>query len=1547
MDPASEFNPQLHSGAGQKTEFSGEAVPGSRASTVHPGAWWGSAFRFCMKLGGSFGQFLRSFHRKPSSSAMSRGTATFWPMPLPYPQTFRRGASEEQTDIRGLQFKKGVNLAVASLNWLHLRRPFQCPEEICLFQPLTKVQWRIVKFMEEVMIAWSVCEPVTAEAMGRSASKVEDIESALGRLASLELDVGVLLEESAIEASGSPCSSRSRFNFAPGLQRESAGEVFGTLDGGSPIVAKKIVASRLEFKGEPTFNPSPFLDSRSKRVFECPIAEALKPGEAREDPPCVRIFGKQEEVWQLIAKLDSTGRLGVLRECDVLEGYQAGLFSVGKSSTHDRLIFDSRPFNTLELPLRRWIGAMGAGANLCDIHLAEGEALVTCGTDLREFYYSFKVGEERLRRNALLLRVMPAELRGFRCHDPQLEKDGRPVVLGLRTLAMGDSMAVELAQTAHLGILVQLGMLDETNLLAMGLPPPRESFFGGVVIDDLILFEKIARSSLGNGDQLESSEKMSAALARYKELGLIPHEGKTFCGSVQSEFWGASLDGEKGLVRANLKRVIPVVYATLGILRLGVCTVSLLEILVGCWTSIFLFKRRLLSVLNVCYEALQRQVDRRSVIRLSQALKEELLLVVALAPLAATFLAARDSSYLYESDASTWGVAVCRARLPQWLRSEIHRHRLRKQVWSKLLSPSRSLLRIKGLLPPVEELPGDQTLASHPLHIELGTCLQFEEVEKRAAVRQVHINVLELRGLVRSERRAAMEHFPSRSFSLSDSQVALGAWLKGRSASLALNQELQQSLPIHLGCGMSSNSGYIPSEVNVSDDPTRHRAVRKAEKSPEAWMIEENFSSLKEQLECFDQWLRSYGADPYSVSGLPDMDELREPVNSYLALKSRSKLYFEKNKAAAKCRKCKRSEVNVKFNSVADTAFPGSANSSDVSLPCAASLGRSKLSDRAQQILRSIPLCRFLLPRDWVVPADWRPDFAGYLDLYSGKKGVARLLVSLGLSWGITFETSDDAAQDVLDSNNRELIESLLNEGCVFGIGAAIFCGSFSRAVRPPVRSRLHVLGVVEMSQNMREKVDSGNRHASWLSSLIRICLELGIWFWVENPDSSFLWLLDDWRGLGSLDYGSSLRIDYCVLGCRWRKRTRIFTNTHLKGQCRFCSRDHLHQRLVGWSKCYRAPWTRVAQVYPRRLCWMIATALLIDGGILKNKRRVNVSAMAKVTNARIGEASNPGPRRRTGQRRQVDQLDYAELVEPVTSVLAGRVWESFRFWSLRCLSEESFDALIHHGPTLCIMVENFGRALFEKGDSIYILRQLITLIQRWKPEFRSSLGKAWQLVSKWETLEPSGHRHPLPPAIFQAMVVVSYLWGWHRFAGIVVLTYESISRPGETLRATRSDLLLPSDLLVEDPSTMFVRFNNPKSKRRGLGRVQHSKITDGRSTRFISKIFGDLPNWALLYPGSAASFRRRWDKVLQALAVPASAGLTPASMRGGGAVRAYRANEDVTTLLWRMRLKNLDTLQHYLQEAGAISLFASLPSRAKARVQSATSLYSSLLDGI
>ena len=58
-------------------------------------------------------------------------------------------------------------------------------------------------------------------------------------------------------------------------------------------------------------------------------------------------------------KLDDTHRLGAGKESQILPGYQAGLFSFSKDESRDRLIFDSRPFNTLESPpidggLGRW-----------------------------------------------------------------------------------------------------------------------------------------------------------------------------------------------------------------------------------------------------------------------------------------------------------------------------------------------------------------------------------------------------------------------------------------------------------------------------------------------------------------------------------------------------------------------------------------------------------------------------------------------------------------------------------------------------------------------------------------------------------------------------------------------------------------------------------------------------------------------------------------------------------------------------------------------------------------------------------------------------------------------------------------------------------------------------------------------------------------------------------------------------------------------------------------------------------------------------------------
>lgn len=1221
---------------------------------------------------------------------------------------------------------------------------------------------------------------------------------------------------------------------------------------------------------------------------------------------------------------------------------------------------------------------MAAATNLTELHLEKDQILAMSGTDLREFYYSFLVSKSREARNSLLIQTTAERISGWRCFSEELVGYKGVIYLALKTLAMGDSCAVELAQTAHIGILHQSGMLTDSNLISMTRSIPRSPFSLGVVIDDLIMFQVLAAGTNLACEETFGKQQMESALERFESLGLIPHRGKTFFQEETAEFWGAMVEGRRGYVRASLRRVVPVLFATVGVLKLGVCSFGLLETLIGCWTSIFLFRRRMLSIFNVAYEALQRNARQNEVFRLSHSLVEELSLCVGLGPLAATCLRGKDQTQVYCSDASSRSYAVCAATLPIWLQSEIHRFRLRKSVWVKLLSPLKALNRLKGVLPPADELPSGIPLPSHPLWLELATVLQYKCIKKVPTKEGSHINIDELKSLLVTERLAAQDSFPARFFSLADSQVALGAVLKGRSSSLGLNSLLQSSLPVHVGCGMVGSYGFCPSESNCSDDPTRNVPVRPPAKVPEFWWGNDIDFSEEERLKYFDEWLASYGTSEWDLSGLPSLDELAGEVEEEQDWKK-----TERSKKFLKDRRSKRSRVSSvsaaklseAYSPARETVNPLSGSrptqrdsfsacssiTPEVSLSQAASvpeapqvrqvpsadlLGLPRLTERAIAALRKVPRAQFIFPKDWKVADDWRPDFAGYLDLYSGKRGVAKAVSSSKFCWSITFEIELGSEQDVLLKENQMLIKELISSKAVHTCGAAIACRSFSRAVRPPVRSRQFPEGLSQMSLVMQQKVEEGNIHACWLASVISLCIAARVRYWVEKPDGSYLWWLACWRELGAHIHENSWRVDYCMAGAPWRKRTRIFTNLHLKGERLLCDRSHQHRRLVGWSRVHRKPWTRVAQEYPRRFCAWLSNAIFYDAGLLPGRKRVSPSTMAKQTSARIGEAQNPGPRRPgPRQRRQVQTLLNVSLVEPGTELLGERSWESLRRWSLRSMDESCFESLASCPQTLCLLMESFGQYLYKEGHSLYVMRQLITHVQRWKPSFRGHFAGAWQLVAKWEQLEPLRHRTPLPLVLYKAMLSISLLWRWYRFAGIMILAFRGLCRPGEPLAAKRVDLLLARDLVVEDPTVVYLRIQNPKSRRRGIGAVQHTKIVDADSAKFLDWVFHALPSDSPLYPGSASAFRRRWDKILQFLKVPLKLQLTPASMRAGGAIAEYRSNQDLSLIMWRMRLKQIGTLQHYIQEVGTASIFVELPQISRERVIEAALLCDALLN--
>ena len=61
----------------------------------------------------------------------------------------------------------------------------------------------------------------------------------------------------------------------------------------------------------------------------------------------------------------------------------------------------------------------------------------------------------------------------------------------------------------------------------------------------------------------------------------------------------------------------------------------------------------------------------------------------------------------------------------------------------------------------------------------------------------------------------------------------------------------------------------------------------------------------------------------------------------------------------------------------------------------------------------------------------------------------------------------------------------LLSLKAVHTIGAAIFCRSFSRAIRPPVRSKQDLAGLPNLSLKMQAKIFEGNEHVQWLASVV------------------------------------------------------------------------------------------------------------------------------------------------------------------------------------------------------------------------------------------------------------------------------------------------------------------------------------------------------------------------------------------------------------------------------------------------------------------------------
>ena len=157
--------------------------------------------------------------------------------------------------------------------------------------------------------------------------------------------------------------------------------------------------------------------------------------------------------------------------------------------------------------------------------------------DLKEFYHTFVVSPARARRNSIGMVLRDWELAGFKAFVPALHTGL------LRTLAMGDSLAVELAQESHLRLLESVGAMRPSERVCYRQPLPRGRFLEFLAIDDHIGAMKVSREELLRQTPLRDSSVFARAEAGYSRDHLVQHQGKKRRGVTSGVFLGCEVEG--------------------------------------------------------------------------------------------------------------------------------------------------------------------------------------------------------------------------------------------------------------------------------------------------------------------------------------------------------------------------------------------------------------------------------------------------------------------------------------------------------------------------------------------------------------------------------------------------------------------------------------------------------------------------------------------------------------------------------------------------------------------------------------------------------------------------------------------------------------------------------------------------------------------------------------------------------------------------------------------------------------------------------------------
>ena len=1209
--------------------------------------------------------------------------------------------------------------------------------------------------------------------------------------------------------------------------------------------------------------------------------------------PRAKVHADTHQVFSLAQKWDALGACALVPCSEVKSIETVGIFAVPKDSDYDRLILNPTVINSRSFAYAAYTKTIAPGYLMSLIRLNDDEDLLVSSDDLCEFYYTFQVTPQRARRNAIGVKFRGADFEGFRCYNSSLRSE--EVYICLSTLAMGDALAVEIAQQSHVNVLRKLAScMRPEECLLYRQPVPRGPFYELLTIDDHIGLQRVKKDGSQVASHSRDLQVFSAANNAYKHVKLTAHPGKMRRRDNHAVVLGAEIDGLKGRCSAPRERIALLSYVTCIVIHKQLVTRKLLQGLLGCWTHVLLFRRPLFALLDAVYhegESLQCDV----VFKLSSKCSEELTMLCLLAPAMQTDLRTAIAPELYMLDASPFGGGICHVPFAPIGAEELWRHTEQRGFYTRLQSSAGATLRELGL--EHEEFFGTDIEQTGPL---------LEQTPDVKVTQLVHKHCTDTTQIF-----DCLELFSGQG-NWSSCHAAVGLKVhpgiersaKGRGfGDLADDKTFRELANLayhgrvkdwHAGPPCWSfgtlrrprlRSKQEPAGFCVTDPQTREQtmlAVRTAFILTLACLsgsfisVEQPGSSVMFLLQAFQRLLTlgcritkfcfcSYG------SGFMKPSKWLHNKPWYDVLAGRCTCAFKDNHFTAQ----------GTFTSSAARVFDRRCNPSALAV-----YGKTPtVGEAVSRFSASYPLplcqvmaagCKAALSSDLLPKASSSRLAAHEPDCNSEDEGNES---SVQRKW---FEDPTWVEEICESLQFQELFRYRFKKG---GHINCLECRVYKSWLKHCAKKHPHSRIVSFLDSRVTMGAAAKGRSSSKaLSRILRTSLGyiIGGCLYPGSLHCRSAWNRADGPSRDKNVPGPSMPVP------TWLK-------TLEQGDTR------LFDQMV-----VMARWTRPVGRWIRLL-------LLLAGDI----------------------EQNPGPRmQQSGAKSYTPrgELDLLGGFATATSARMRKCFEAFQVW---CEQDANlnFTTVCSSADCANLALKAYGLALFREGKPRYQLVYAITAMQTVFPEFKRHLTGAWQVDQKWQFEEPGQCRAVLSAPVLRAIIAVALLWDWYTFAGSVALGFGGMLHPSEFLALSRQDLVFPEDAMMQQ-QCLYVFIKNPKTAR--FARRQHARIDDVSLVFLIRCLFGHLPLRAKLFPATVAVFRRQWNALFDHIGIPrrqSEHGATPGVLRGSGATHEYLETANIAQIQWKGRWSRIRTLEHYIQEVAAQLFLFSLTDETRRRV--------------